>query len=120
MPKSMPDVQTLLDAAVQYLEQALLPTLSGYHRFQTRVTVNVLNIIRRELENRAAQESTERDQLIAIVGHGGAVEALTDELCDVIRTGGIDLNDPALHSHIKQSLADALAINNPKWASESE
>jgi Domain of unknown function (DUF6285) len=119
MPESMPDVQTLLDAAVQYLEQALLPTLSGYHRFQTRVTVNVLNIIRRELGNRAAQDSAERDRLIAIVGHGDTLEALTEELCDLIRTGGIDLNRPALHSHIKYSLADALAINNPRWA-ESE
>jgi hypothetical protein len=116
----MPDVQTLLDAAGQYLEQALLPTLSGYHRFQTRVTVNVLNIIRRELENRAAQELAESDRLIAIVGHGATLEALTDELCDLIRTGSIDPNRAALHSHIKQSLADALAINNPKWVSESE
>jgi hypothetical protein len=105
---------------VQYLEQGLLPTLSGYHRFQTRVTVNVLNIIRRELESRAAQESAERERLIAIVGHGDTVEALTEELCDLIRTGGIDLSRGDLRSHIKQSLADALAINNPKWAAESE
>ena len=70
MSKSIPDVNTLLDAAVQYLEQGLLPSLSGYHRFQTRVTVNVLNIIRRELENRASQESAERDRLIAIGDFG--------------------------------------------------
>ena len=52
MPQSMPDAATLLGAAVKYLEDELMPTLDGYHRFKTRVTVNVLNTIRRELELR--------------------------------------------------------------------
>ena len=47
MPKSTPDATVLLQAAVKYLETELMPTLEGYHRFQTRVTVNVLNTVRR-------------------------------------------------------------------------
>jgi hypothetical protein len=27
----------------------------------------------------------------------------------------ISIDDPALRAHVRQSLADALAINNPKW-----
>lgn len=115
MPDSMPDKPTLLGAAVKYLEEELLPTLAGYHRFQTRVTVNVLKLVRRELELRAAQSEAERARLSAIVGHEGAVAALNDELCELIREGAIDLNDANLRSHLRQSLADALAINNPKW-----
>ena len=115
MPQSIPNVSTLLGAAVKYLEQELMPTLSGYHRFQTRVTVNVLNIVRRELEMREACESAERDRLTAIIGHEGPVEALNDELCDLIRNDRINLNDSGLREHVRQSLADALAINNPKW-----
>ena len=52
MPQSMPTAPVLLTAAIKYLEQELLPTLTGYHRFQTRVTANVLNTVRRELELR--------------------------------------------------------------------
>ena len=115
MPRSMPEAPTLLIAAVKYLEKELMPTLSGYHRFQTRVTVNVLNIVQRELEMRETFESAERDRLAAIVGHQGPAEALDEELCDLIRNDRIDLNDPELRTHLKQSLADALAINNPKW-----
>jgi hypothetical protein len=115
MPASIPDVSTLLTAAVRYLQEELMPTLSGYHRFQTRVTVNVLNIIRRELDMREAQESAERVRLAAILGHDGPVDTLNQELCDLIRSDRVGLNDPALRAHIQQTLADALAINNPKW-----
>jgi uncharacterized protein DUF6285 len=115
MPRSIPGAAVLLTAAVKYLEQELLPTLAGYHRFQTRVTANVLNIVRRELELRGSQAAAERERLRALVGHDGEIEILSAELCDSIRSGAIALNDPDLRAHLRQSLADALAINNPKW-----
>ncbi len=115
MPQSMPSAPVLLTAAVKYLEQELLPTLSGYHRFQTRVTANVLSIVRRELELREAQSAAERERLRALVGRDGDTEALSAELSEMIRGGAIDLNDAQLRAHLRQSLADALAINNPKW-----
>ncbi|MBV8773377.1 MAG: hypothetical protein JO166_13760 [Deltaproteobacteria bacterium] len=115
MPRSIPDAPILLRAAVKYLEEELIPTLSGYHRFQTRVAANVLHIVRRELELRQPHELAERTRLKAIIGRDGAVETLNSEICDLIRTAQIDLNNPSLRSHLKQSLADALAINNPKW-----
>jgi hypothetical protein len=52
---------------------------------------------------------------VAILGHDGEVDALSLELSERIRSGAIDLNDPALRAHLRQSVADALAINNPKW-----
>ena len=115
MPQSTPKAATLLEAAVKYLESELMPTLDGYYRFQTRVTVNVLNTVRRELELRSAQAEAERSRLVAILGHDGEVEALSVELAEMIRAGSISIDDPSLRAHVRQSLADALAINNPKW-----
>ena len=117
MPNSMPDAATILKAAIKYLEEELMPTLNGYHRFKTRVTANAINIVRRELEMRAKQAEAERTRLAKIMGHEGEVETLSRELAERIRAGGIAIDDPALRAHIKQSLADALAINNPKWLS---
>jgi hypothetical protein len=117
MPQSIPKAAVLLEAAVKYLETELMPTLAGYHRFQTRVTVNVLNTLRRELELRGAQAAAERSRLIAMLGHDGDVESLSIELAERIRAGAISIDDPALRAHVRQSLADALAINNPKWLS---
>src|ERR1700733_6694431 len=115
MPQSTLKAATLLEAAVKYLETELMPTLDGYHRFQTRVTVNVLNTVRRELELRNAQAEAERSRLVAMLGHDGDVETLSVELAERIRAGAIAIDDPALRPHVRQSLADALAINNPKW-----
>lgn len=115
MPRSMPDAPTLLGAAVKYLEEELMPTLTGYHRFKTRVTINALGIVRREAELRAAQAEAELRRLTTILGHGGELEALSAELAQRIRDGAISVDDPAMRAHVRQSLGDALAINNPKW-----
>lgn len=115
MPGSMPDAPTLLSAAVKYLEEELMPTLTGYHRFKTRVTINALSVVRREAQLRAAQAAAEALRLAAILGHGGELEALSAELAQRIREGVISVDDPAMRAHVRQSLADALAINNPKW-----
>ena len=115
MPDSIPDATILLKAAIKYLEEELMPTLEGYHRFKTRVTANALSTVRRELELRRPQAEAERARLAAILGHDGEVEALSRELAERIRAGKIAIDDPALRTHVRQSLADALAINNPKW-----
>lgn len=115
MPQSLPDAATLIAAAAKYLEDELMPGLTGYHRFKTRVTINVLNTVRRELEMRPALEAAERERLTALVGHEGEAQELSRELCDLIRAGGVDLEDRALRAHVRRSLEDALAINNPKW-----
>ena len=79
MPRSMPDAPTLLGAAVKYLEEELMPTLTGYHRFKTRVTINALSVVRREAELRGAQARAEAERLTAILGHDGELEALSAE-----------------------------------------
>jgi hypothetical protein len=117
MPKSMPEATLLLKAAVKYLENDLLPTLDGFHRFKTRVTANALNIVYRELAMREEQEVEERKRLVDLIGHDGDVEELSRELCDKIRSGAFDLDDPKMRDHVRQSLKDALEINNPKWLS---
>jgi hypothetical protein len=115
MPSSIPDADTLLDAAIKYLEEELLPELKGYHRFKTRVTTNVLITLRRELELGAAQAADERAQLAGLLAHQGDGHALNLELSERIRVGTIGLKTPGVRDHIRKSLVEALRINNPKW-----
>jgi hypothetical protein len=56
MSTTVPDTPALLQAAADYLEGELLPTLPDYHRFQTRVTVNLLRLVERELRLAPAQQ----------------------------------------------------------------
>lgn len=115
MPQSFPKASTLLSAAAKYLEEELLPTLTDYHRFQTRVTVNILNLIRRELELHEGQAASERQLLTELVGRDADLETLSMDLAKHIRSGAIALKNPTLRSFIRKSLSDALAINNPRW-----
>jgi hypothetical protein len=115
MPSSLPDAPTLLNAAIKYLEDELMPELSGYHRFKCRVTANVLNTIRRELEERSKQADSERKRLVSLLRHDGYLEELSVELASQIRAGKLKSDDAVLREHIRESLREALAINNPKW-----
>jgi ABC-type transport system involved in Fe-S cluster assembly fused permease/ATPase subunit len=115
MPNSQPDASSLLEAAIKYLDEELSPALEGYHRFQTRVTINALATVRRELMLRDAHEAEEHARLVALLGHDGATAELNAQLCERIRAGEIAQDDSALRAHVRASLRDALAINNPKW-----
>lgn len=120
MPESAPEAPILLDAAIDYLERELLPTLAGYHRFQTRVTVNVIAQVRRELALGPAQAEAERARLVALLGHEGGRDALSRELAARIRGGEVPLDDPRLLDHLRASLEEALRINNPRWVAADE
>jgi len=115
MPASLPDSVILLGAAIKYLEDELLPALSGYHRFKTRVTINVLSTVRRELELRESQAAAELQRLAALIGYGGTLDELNTELAMRIRSGAIAADDPQLVAHVRESLRAALEINNPGW-----
>lgn len=117
MPRSIPSASILLSAAVKYLQEDLMPTLSGYHRFQTRITVNVLNMIRRELDLGESHGLAERQRLTTLVGHDEPIDELNRELCDLIHADRIKWQDPILRDHLRRSLENALEINNPKWIS---
>ena len=120
MPASKPTAPALLDAAIDYLERELLPALAGYHRFQCRVTLNVLAQVRRELVLAPSQADAERARLAALLGHTGERDELSRELAARIRAGDIALDDPALLDHLRRSLVEALRINNPRWIGEPD
>jgi len=118
MPSSMPDAPTLLRAAIKYLEDELMPELSGYHRFKCRVTVNVLSTVKRELEQRTDFDEKEIGRLEALLGHTGNLPELSAELAGTIRAGRLSPEDPQLRQHIRASLREALSVNNPRWIRE--
>lgn len=124
MPQSLPPAADLLAAAREFLETDLLPTLSGRNRFQTRVTINVLAQVQRELEQGAAIDDGESQRLRALLDlNDGDFTALNRELARRIREGEISWQDDSprageLIGHLRQAMGDALRINNPRWMKE--
>ncbi len=115
MPSGLPKPDILLQAAIAYLREELLPTLSGYHAYQVRVTINVLSILQRGLEKGETLDEGERQRLVELLKIDGSREALNDMLVERISKDEVSLDDQKLREHILRSLEEALQVNNPKW-----
>jgi hypothetical protein len=111
----VPPAATLLQASADYLEDELLPTLAGYHRFQTRIALNVLRTVQRELALAATHDAEERRELAALLGHGGELADLRRALAARLDGGELPLDDPALVGLLRQTLRNALSIDSPGW-----
>lgn len=119
MPAFIPSAGALLQAAADDLERDVLPALGGFPRFRTRVIVNVLRLLTRELEFGAAADAAERTRLQVLLDNGeDELPALRAALARRIDEGAIDLADEALVRHLRESLREALAIDSPAWAGE--
>jgi len=111
-----PPTVELVDAVAEFLSREVAPTLSGRLAFHLRVAVNVLGMIRREIELGPAADRAEQDRLAALLGAGGDLEALNAELCRRIAAGEADLEDTALIEHLWATTLDTLAIDQPSYA----
>ncbi|MFA5632313.1 MAG: DUF6285 domain-containing protein [Porticoccaceae bacterium] len=111
----VPSMARLVQAAADHLEHELLPTLEGYHRYQTRVCVNVLRIVQRQAEQGAVLEAAEWARLSELLQSCEALPALNDVLVGQLDDGSLPLDAPGLVPHLQATLGEALAINNPIW-----
>lgn len=117
MSIAIPSTDVLLEAVIEYLERELLPSLDGYHRFQTRVAANALKIVARE--QRLGEAHAERDAATAarLLGEEAAdgPRPAALELADRLRDGTLPLEAPALVSCLREMLERQLAVDNPAW-----
>lgn len=123
LPARVPPAEVLLDAAADYLDLELRPSLEGYHAFQLRVCVNVVRLVARELRLGPAADARAHASLIALMGDVADAQeeaqanapALEDALRAAMASGALPLDSPALLAHLRDGLRDALAIHNPRW-----
>lgn len=119
MPQDPPTGAELVDAVVEFLRDQLRPSLDGQLAFHTMVAERVLATVARELRHGLAAEEDERRRLEAILGHGGDLGDLNEELARAIRAGSIDTR-PQLIEQLTATVRDKLAIANPRYAAPSD
>src|SRR3954471_25057351 len=83
-PHDVPTAAQLVEAVHEFLERDVMSATEGRVQFHTRVAMNVLGMVQRELEQAPAQPPPHRAALAAL---GLADE---DELAAAIRTGALD------------------------------
>jgi hypothetical protein len=115
MTQDRPTAAELVIAVREFLERDVMAATEGRVQFHTRVAVNVLNTVARELELGDNCAERERARAAALLGHDGTVDDLERELAAAIRTGAVSDADPAVRSHVRETVREKLVIANPGY-----
>ena len=118
MPQDRPTAAELLSAIADLLREEVTPVLDKADPrlgFQMRVAANALSILEREVRLGPAADSREQARLTALLGREASLEELNRDLAHQLRAGERDERDAALMAHLDATIADKIAIANPKW-----
>ena len=108
-PHDVPTAAQLVEAVREFLERDVFPSTEGRVQFHTRVALNVLGQVQRELELGADQAQNHHERLAAL---GVATE---EELAAAIRRGDLDDRYAEVKDAVWATLKDKLAVANPKY-----
>ena len=118
MAQDRPTASELLIAIADFLREEALPALDRAEPrlgFQTRVAVNALAILERESRLGPAADVREQARLARLLERDGTLDALNRELARQLRAGERDESDREMMAHLEATIADKIAIANPKW-----
>ena len=118
MAQDRPTAAELLSAIADFLREEATPVLDRAEPrlgFQMRVAVNSLAILEREARLGPAADAREHERLAKLLGCDGTLDELNRELAHQLRAGQRDERDGALMAHLEATIADKIAIANPKW-----
>ena len=116
MAANRPTKQDLVEAVREFLEKRIQPALEGESGFHTRIAINILKIIERELEKGPGLDAEEHERLRRLLGRDAGLAELNSELCQRIRSGAIDIADEDLIRHLRQTTLGKLSIDNPEYS----
>ena len=118
MAQDRPTASELLTAIADFLRAEATPALDRSDPrlgFQMRVAANSLAILEREARLGPDADRREHERLRALLGRDGTLAELNRALAQELRTGQRDERDAALMAHLDATIADKIAIANPKW-----
>lgn len=113
-----PTQSEIVEAVREFLKGQVAPQLEGHTAFHMRVTLNLLGILQRELDEGPAADERETARLLELLGQQpGDLHDLNEKLAAEIRAGDWDAPEKraALVDHLKATVKDKLAIANPKY-----
>ncbi len=112
-PHDVPDAHELVVAVHDYLVDDLGPRVEGRDRFMLRVAANALAIAGREIEALPVDAVAHAARLVPF-GVGSE-----QELCELLRAGGLDDRRAELAEALWATTLDKLAVANPGYRDES-
>ncbi|MDP6375622.1 MAG: phosphotransferase family protein [Pseudomonadales bacterium] len=112
----MPRVDELLVSVRDFLRNDVMKETSGRAQFMARVASNSLDIVLREEAVGAKARRQERERLQALLHSDEDLQALRWRLTRGLRDGSITLDLDGLAEHLRQSVVNQVAIDQPKYS----
>lgn len=104
-----PTAQQLIESVREWLQTDVLPQVEGRVQFHTRVAVNVLAMVERELE-------LGRDQNMNYATGLAAFQCSSEaELAEKIRTGALLSQEAEVEEFVMNSVIEKLRVANSKY-----
>jgi hypothetical protein len=116
MPTNRPNMQELVEAVREFLEDKIQPAIDGQISFHTRIAINMLKTVERELEIGPKLNQEELDRLSKILGREGTLAELNAELCEKLKSGELDYQNQVLIDHLRLGALGKLSIDNPEYS----
>jgi hypothetical protein len=113
-----PTAAELAEAVREFLERDVMPAVQGRRAFHTRVAVNALEIMERELTIGPGLDAAERARLAALLGHDGDLHDLLAELAARIRDGSLDDRRDEVLGCVRAAVRAKLEVANPRYLEE--
>jgi len=116
-PHDVPTAAQLVEAVREFLERDVMEATEGRVRFHTRVAINALGMVQRELEVGPAQAAAHRASLERL--------GVRDEagLAAAIRSGELDDRRSEVIDVLRETVRAKLEVSNPRyvegWREES-
>jgi hypothetical protein len=110
-----PTAVELLEAIREFLQQDVMPAVQGRVRFHSRVAVNALGMLERELELGSELDAAERERLATLLGRDADLSTLTAELARRIRDGSLDDRGDEVFGAVRESVRAKLLVANPDY-----
>ena len=108
-PHDMPSAAQLVEAVREFLERDVMTSTEGRVQFHTRVAINVLGMVERELIDGPAQEAAHAEGLARL---GVADETA---LATAIRDGSLDDRLDEVRQFVRDTVEAKLRVANPKY-----
>lgn len=108
-PHDRPSAAELVAAVREFLERDVLDAADGRVRFHTRVAINVLGMVERELADGPAQAAAHAERLARLGVDDDAA------LAAAIRAGALDDRAAEVRAALIESVRDKLLVANPRY-----
>ena len=111
-----PTSAELVEVVSEFLEKKIKSNLPDHLAFKTQIAINVLNIVKRELQNEEVLTKESREILLTLFKDSDSDKANIEELAKQIKTGELKLENKELQEALIEITKKKISGDNPKYS----